>query len=141
MRTEKTVAETGSGGRGQRRSFLAFVAFLGSLAVPRSLRASARKTVVATGYCPCPDCCGPNSPDAGGHGLTASGHRPHPGVTVAADWAIFPAGTRLFIQGIGHRVVQDRGGDIVGSRIDIFFRRHEEALTFGRRTLSVRVVR
>lgn len=141
MRIAETVGETTeAGGRGQRRSFLAFVAFLGSLVVPRSLHA-ARKTVVATGYCPCADCCGRNSRDAGGHGLTASGHPPHPGVTVAADWAIFPAGTRLFIQSIGHRVVQDRGRDIVGSRIDIFFRSHEEALTFGRRTLSVRVVR
>jgi 3D (Asp-Asp-Asp) domain-containing protein len=141
MRVPATEEDTEAEGCGKRRSFLAFAASLASLAIPRSLRASSRKTVVATGYCPCADCCGPNSPDAGGHGLTASGERPHPGVTVAADWALFPPGTRLFIQSIGHRVVQDRGGDIVGPRIDIFFRSHAEARTFGRRKVSVRVVR
>jgi 3D (Asp-Asp-Asp) domain-containing protein len=124
-----------------RRAFFAFLACLACVAIPRSLWAGGRKTVVATGYCPCEGCCGANSLEAGGHGLTASGDPPDPGVTVAADWAIFPARTRLFIPGIGHRVVQDRGRDIVGSRIDIFFRLHAEAVAFGRRTLSVRVVR
>ena len=100
-----------------------------------------RSTVVATGYCPCTECCGSNSPEAGGGGLTASGKRPHPGVTVAADWAVFPVGTRLLIQDIGHRVVQDRGQDIVGPRIDIFFRSHGEAMAFGRRRVRVRIVR
>jgi 3D (Asp-Asp-Asp) domain-containing protein len=120
-----------------RRSFL--VALLAVLALPGSIWASVR-TVVATGYCPCPECCGANSPAAGGHGLTASGKRPHPGVTVAADWSVFPSGTRLFIQDIGHRVVQDRGERIVGPRIDIFFRSHAEAVGFGRREVRVRVV-
>jgi 3D (Asp-Asp-Asp) domain-containing protein len=72
--------------------------------------------------------------------LTASGERPHQGVTVAADWSVFPAGTRLFIQNVGRRVVQDRGGRIVGERIDVFFRAHQEALAFGRRRLRVRVL-
>ena len=77
---------------------------------------------------------------SGGHGLTASGHRPFEGVTVAADWEVFPSGTRLFIQNVGRRVVQDRGTDIVGPRIDIFFRNHAQAMRFGRRRVRVRVV-
>ena len=97
--------------------------------------------MVATAYCPCAECCGLNSRESGGHGLTASGKRPHPGVTVAADWSVFPVGTRLLIQGIGHRVVQDRGARIVGTRIDIFYRAHAEAVAFGRRKVKVRVLR
>ncbi len=124
-------------GRLGRRSFL--LTLLAALTQPGSIWASVR-SVVATGYCPCPECCGDNSPAAGGHGLTASGKRPHPGVTVAADWSVFPVGTRLFIQDIGHRVVQDRGQRIVGPRIDIFFRSHDEAVAFGRRQVRVRVV-
>jgi 3D (Asp-Asp-Asp) domain-containing protein len=127
-------------GPGTRRSFLALLAAVASLALPGAARASAHRTVVTTGYCPCEACCGPNSPAAGGAGLTASGERPHQGVTVAADWSVFPAGTRLFIQNVGRRVVQDRGGRIVGERIDVFFRAHQEALAFGRRRLRVRVL-
>lgn len=138
MRLRGASEKTRTQGGRARRTFLSFLA---SLAFARRLRASDRKTVLATGYCPCADCCGPNSPEAGGHGLTASGERPHPGVTVAADWSLFPPGTRLFIQNIGHRIVQDRGRDIVGPRIDIFFRSHAEAVAFGRRSLRVHVVR
>jgi 3D (Asp-Asp-Asp) domain-containing protein len=49
-------------------------------------------------------------------------------------------GTRLLIQGIGRRVVQDRGGRIVGARIDVFYRAHTEAVAFGRRKVKVRVL-
>jgi 3D (Asp-Asp-Asp) domain-containing protein len=120
-----------------RRRFL--LTLLAGISLPGLVRAS-RRLVVATGYCPCPECCGPNSPQAGGRGLTASGKRPRPGVTAAADWSLFPQGTRLLIQDVGHRIVEDRGERIVGSRIDIFFRAHAEAVAFGRRSVGVRVV-
>jgi 3D (Asp-Asp-Asp) domain-containing protein len=129
--------DTSDARRGRSGFLLGLIAFL---ALPGSLWASVHSTVVATGYCACPECCGPNSPDAGGRGFTASGKRPHPGVTVAADWSLFPPGTRLFIQGVGDRVVQDRGREIVGPRIDVFFSRHAEAVAFGRRRVGVRVV-
>ena len=131
-------ADTNAGCR-SRRGFL--LGLLAALGLPGSLRASVRRTVVATAYCPCSHCCGANSPDAGGRGLTASGKRPRPGMTVAADWTLFPPGTRLFIQDIGHRVVQDRGQRIVGPRIDIFFHSHAEAVAFGRREVGVHVMR
>ncbi len=127
-------------GTHNRRSFLLSL-LVAVFAFPGLIWASVRSTVVATGYCPCTECCGSNSPEAGGGGLTASGMRPHPGITVAADWTVFPVGTRLLIQDIGHRVVQDRGQDIVGPRIDIFFRSHGEATAFGRRRVRVRIVR
>ena len=136
MATTSHAEEPGSTFR--RRSFL--LSLLAIFAFPGLMWARVRSTVVATGYCPCTECCGANSPEAGGGGLTASGKRPHPGVTVAADWTVFPVGTRLLIQDIGHRVVQDRGQGIVGPRIDIFFRSHREAIAFGRRRVRVRVV-
>lgn len=75
-----------------------------------------------TAYCPCKKCCGKNPSDPG-YGLTASGEVAREGVTIAADK--LPFGTRVYIEGVGERVVQDRGGAIKGNRIDIFCSSHE----------------
>jgi len=136
---EKPVVRASRRTWGGRRNFL--LGLLAVLSLPGALWARVQGTVVATAYCPCAECCGSNSPESGGHGLTASGQPPDPGVTVAADWRVFPVGTRLLIQDLGHRVVQDRGGRIIGTRIDVFFRAHAEAVAFGRRRVKVRVVR
>lgn len=82
---------------------------------------------MVTFYCPCKKCCGKNSPEAGGHGLTASGVKPKVGLTVAADWKVWPKGTCLEIEGVGFRKVQDKGGDIKGQTLDVFLGSHEEA--------------
>ena len=127
------------GGTFRRRSFL--LSLLAVFAFPGwcGPRCATRSWPPATALAP--NAAAPIAPKPAVRGLTASGKRPHPGVTVAADWAVFPVGTRLVIQDIGHRVVQDRGQDIVGPRIDIFFRSHAEALAFGRRRVRIRVVR
>ena len=68
---------------------------------------------VATAYCPCEICCGKwalNRPD--GIVYTASGAIAEEGVTIAADWSVYSPGTILYIEGIGERTVQDRGGAI-----------------------------
>lgn len=59
---------------------------------------------------------------------------------MAADPALIPFGTRLAIEGLGERVVEDAGGAIQGHRLDVFFESHREARSFGRRWLEVRVV-
>ncbi len=97
--------------------------------------------VVATAYCPCERCCGSyarNRPD--GIVYTASGEVATAGVTIAADWTIYPPGTVVEIEGIGTRVVQDKGGAIKGQRIDIYFDDHAAALDFGRQTVKIRVL-
>lgn len=90
-------------------------------------------TVTATAYCPCVKCCGKSD------GITASGVKAVQGVTVATDKSL-PFGTKIYIEGVGERIVQDRGGSIKGNRIDIYFDSHEEALEFGRQTIEIEVL-
>lgn len=86
----------------------------------------------ATGYCNCSLCCDSET------GITASGEVAS-GITVSADWNVLPCGTVINIEGIGRRVVQDKGSAIRGNRLDIWFSSHEAALEFGRRTVEVEV--
>ena len=96
---------------------------------------------VATAYCPCEICCGKwalNRPD--GIVYTASGAIAEEGVTIAADWSVYSPGTILYIEGIGERTVQDRGGAISGQKLDVFFNNHEDALHFGRQEVRIKVI-
>ena len=61
------------------------------------------------------------------------------GVTVAMDKSM-PFGTKIYIDGVGERIVQDRGGAIKGNRIDLYFGSHQEALNFGRQTKQVTIL-
>lgn len=71
-----------------------------------------------TGYCPCYSC------SEGWGSSTAIGVRAQEGVTVAADTSKLPLGTRIYIEGVGERVVQDVGGAVKGNKIDIFVNNH-----------------
>lgn len=91
------------------------------------------RTVTATGYCSCAVCCGKED------GVTASGARCHWG-TIAAPrgWSF---GSRYTIGGLsGVFTVEDRGGSISGNRIDIWFPSHTEALSWGRRTVTITAI-
>lgn len=87
-----------------------------------------------TAYCPCVKCCGKSN------GITASGIKAVEGVTVAMNKSI-PFGTKIYIDGVGERIVQDRGGAIKGNRIDLYFDSHQEALNFGRQTKEVTIMK
>lgn len=88
---------------------------------------------IVTAYCPCVQCCGKND------GITASGVKAVEGVTVATDKNI-PFGTKIYIGGVGERIVQDRGGAIKGNRIDLYFSDHQSAINFGRQTRQVTIL-
>lgn len=88
----------------------------------------------ATGYCSCVRCCGKSD------GITATGVKASE-LTVSADWSVLPPGTRVYIPGVGERIVQDRGGSIRGNRLDVWFADHNEALAFGRRRVEVRIIK
>lgn len=91
------------------------------------------ESYVITAYCACVECCGKID------GITASGVKAVEGVTVAMDKRI-PFGTKIYIDGVGERIVQDRGGAINGKRIDLFFSDHQSALNFGRQTREVCII-
>ena len=77
-------------------------------------------------YCPCEKCCGKWS-----GGPTASGVMPEEGRTVAADWDVLPAGTEIYLDGIGWRTVEDTGSGIKGNTLDLYMDSHQDALEWG----------
>lgn len=70
---------------------------------------------------------------------TASGIKPYRGV-VSVDPRVIPLGTKLFVENYGPAIALDTGGDMKGNRIDVFFDTREEALSWGRRSVKVRVL-
>ncbi len=110
--------------------------------------------VEATGYCHCGQCCnwrhtcwgvpviaqGPRAGQRKAVGITASGTKVRRG-TVAADPAVLPFGTILWIPDYGWGRVEDTGSAVQGSRIDLYFPTHREAIEWGRRRVRVRVWR
>ncbi len=89
---------------------------------------------IITAYCHCAKCCGKTD------GITASGEKAIEGITVAMDKSM-PFGTKIYIDGVGERIAQDRGGAIKGNRIDLYFDSHQEALNFGRQTKEVTIMK
>lgn len=85
--------------------------------------------------------------------VTATGTKPIPGRTVAADPSVLPYGTELVIDGQSGYVVEDCGNywsdkrshtgyyeHIRGNRIDIFVEDYQTAIAFGRREVTVEIV-
>jgi len=93
--------------------------------------AGQRMTVTATGYAPGSD---------GVDWCTATGGRAGFGV-VAVDPDVIPLGTHLYIPGYGYGIASDTGGAIKGSRIDLCFENRAEAMIWGRRSVSVVVLK
>ena len=89
--------------------------------------------ITATAYCACVKCCGKNA-----KGITAMGKPPVEGRTVAAARSI-PLGTRIHIEGIGWRIVEDRTARRYDGRVDVYFKSHNDALQFGKRKLQITV--
>jgi len=83
-----------------------------------------------------------NGADGGGVGTTtALGTATHWG-TVAADWRLYPPGTRLQIEGFPNDVftVEDSGGGVRGNIFDIWFPDLATAAGFGTKSLRVTVL-
>ena len=59
---------------------------------------------------------------------------------IAADRR-FPFGTIMYIQGVGHAVVLDRGGAVTGNVLDVLKGANENPLRFGRQSLQTQVLR
>jgi 3D (Asp-Asp-Asp) domain-containing protein len=70
------------------------------------------------------------------HGGTASGLPTGPGV-VAVDPTVIPLGTRMYISGYGPGIAADTGTAIKGLRIDLWFPTLSQAMSWGRRTVTI----
>jgi 3D (Asp-Asp-Asp) domain-containing protein/uncharacterized protein YabE (DUF348 family) len=73
-------------------------------------------------------------------GTTASGRPAGHGI-VAVDPRVIPLGTRMYIPGYGHAVAGDTGGAIRGNRIDLGFNSDADAYQFGRRSVTVYLIK
>lgn len=95
-------------------------------AMPDGLTKEYAGEFLCTAYCTeeYPHICGE------GHGITASGQPIQADVTVAADQALLPYGTVLYIEGVGVRVVQDRGAGVQDYHLDVAVDTHENALAW-----------
>ena len=60
---------------------------------------------------------------------------------VAVDPAIIPLGTRVYIPGYGEALAADTGGAIYGYKIDLCMEDYYQAMDFGRRTVTVFVLK
>jgi 3D (Asp-Asp-Asp) domain-containing protein len=94
-----------------------------------------RLTMQATAYTNSFECTG-RRPSDPGYGITANGTRTRRGI-VAVDTSVIPLGTRLYVEGYGFALAADRGGSIRGNRIDLWMATRQEALSWGRRTITV----
>ena len=74
-------------------------------------------------------------------GMTASGVRTHWG-TVAADWHLYPVGTRVKIEGFNEVVftVEDTGGAMHGNIFDVWFPDLAGAVAYGTQQRTVTVL-
>lgn len=95
-------------------------------ALPDGLTKEYAGEFLCTAYCTeeYPHICGT------GDGITASGQPIQADVTVAADRALLPYGTVLYIEGVGVRVVQDKGAGVQGYHLDVAVDTHENALAW-----------
>ena len=73
-------------------------------------------------------------------GRTATGIQTGPGV-VAVDPSVIPLGTRMSIPGYGTGIAADTGGAIQGNTIDLWFPTTEQALQWGRRTVTITLLK
>jgi resuscitation-promoting factor RpfB len=73
--------------------------------------------------------------------MTATGTLAHWG-TVAADWRLYPPGTRLEIEGFPNDVftVEDSGGAVRGNVFDVWFPDLQTAAAFGTKSLRVTIL-
>lgn len=80
------------------------------------------------------------SPGHPEYGITASGTTVEEGRTIAADWSVLAPGSKVYIDGIGERIVEDTGGLIVDKCIDVYVEDVDLARQLGRHKADVWIV-
>lgn len=110
------------------------------VAVPKPPKMEKLDDVRLTHYCACEKCCG-KTPDHPAYGITASGRRVQPYISVAVDPDVIPLGSTVWLMYESGRIVRcradDTGGAINGLRIDLCVSSHNEALELGMEYITV----
>ena len=93
-----------------------------------------------THYCICKSCCGKDESHPA-YGITASGRKAEPHVSVAVDPLLIPLGSTVYID-YGDGELQeyradDTGSAVAGAKIDLCVTSHQEALELGRKVVRV----
>ncbi|WP_155592543.1 3D domain-containing protein [Lysinibacillus cavernae] len=76
-------------------------------------------------------------------GITANGTdiRSNPNLKViAVDPRIIPLGTKVWVEGYGEAIAADTGGAIKGNKIDVFIPTEGQALQWGVKTVTVKIL-
>lgn len=105
--------------------------------IEQALLARAHKieNVKVSHYDCCAQCCGKDD------GITASGRKATPGVTVAVDPNVIPLGSDVLVDygdgEIHYYRADDTGSAIKGDKLDLCVSFHQEAIQLGIRTATV----
>ena len=105
--------------------------------IEQALLAKANKIedVKVSHYCCCVKCCGKDD------GITYSGVKATPGVTVAVDTSIIPLGSDVLVDYgdgiINYYRADDTGSAIKGNKLDLCVSSHQDAINLGVRTATV----
>ncbi|GIM28813.1 hypothetical protein CPJCM30710_14790 [Clostridium polyendosporum] len=77
-------------------------------------------------------------------GITALGvptkRDPNGYSTIAVDPRVIPLGSKVYVEGYGYAVANDTGSAIKGNIIDVYFPSQSEAINWGRRSVTVRIL-
>jgi len=90
------------------------------------------KNVTLTAYTAGPESTGKSEGDKN-YGITASGTTVKEGRTIAVDTSVIPMGWWVYIEGVGLRRAEDKGGAIKGKKIDVYFEDVDVATKFGKK--------
>ena len=93
-----------------------------------------------THYCICKQCCGKDESHPA-YGITASGRKAEPYISVAVDPHLIPLDSTVYID-YGDGELQefradDTGSAVAGAKIDLCVTSHQEALELGRKVVRV----
>ncbi|MDV2685544.1 peptidoglycan-binding protein [Alkalihalophilus lindianensis] len=59
---------------------------------------------------------------------------------VAVDPSVIPLGSRVHVEGYGEAIAGDTGGAIQGNKVDLYMASKDDAINFGRQTVTVTVL-
>ena len=101
---------------------------------PASPSAGKEMSVTATAYTAyCAGCSGTT--------YTGIDLRANPNQKViAVDPSIIPLGSRVWVEGYGEAIAGDIGGAIKGNIIDVFLESKQDALNWGRKTVTIKIL-